>query len=168
LSRFLFSCLPAGRCSCTKDKFVMSGASGLAHLHAIKFLHLDKFLAPRQLVPRHCAGTRLPAYSNRDSFSVTYQNCTTIAPTFNLLCTMTAKTRAIPSLPAGRQACTVIVYRLKYQDPTRCLRRITRPLLNLASRYPDIICRDFTLGPLYCRSVSTNISACDDYAIAPY
>ena len=39
---------------------------------------------------------------------------------------------AIPSLPAGRQACTVILrsaqdFWLKYQDPARCLRRVTQP-----------------------------------------
>jgi hypothetical protein len=89
------------------DKFVMSGAPGLAHLHAIKFLHLDKFLAQRQLVPRHCAGTRLPASCNRDSFSVTYQNCTAIAPAHNQFCTMTAKSAPYPP-------CTVTVFRLKY------------------------------------------------------
>jgi len=40
----------------------------------------------------------------------------------NKICSLTAKTRAIPSLPAGRQACTVIVYWLKNQDSARCLR----------------------------------------------
>ena len=30
-------------------------APGHAHLHAIKFLHCDSYLAPRQIVPRHCA-----------------------------------------------------------------------------------------------------------------
>jgi hypothetical protein len=39
-------------CSYTLDKFVMAVAPGHAHLHAIKILHLDKFLAPRQIVPR--------------------------------------------------------------------------------------------------------------------
>jgi hypothetical protein len=34
-------------CSCTQDKFVMVVAPGHAHLHAIKILYLDKFLAPR-------------------------------------------------------------------------------------------------------------------------
>ena len=70
-SHFLLSCLPAGRCSCTQDKFVMVVAPGYTHLHAIKIIHLDKFLAPRQFVPhdvrsaqsgptaRHCTSTRL-------------------------------------------------------------------------------------------------------------
>jgi hypothetical protein len=45
LSCFLLSCLPAGRCSCTQDKFVKVLAPGHAHLHAIKILHRDSFLA---------------------------------------------------------------------------------------------------------------------------
>jgi hypothetical protein len=40
---------------------------------------------------------------------------------------MTAKTRAIRSLPAGRQACTVTTSWQKYQDFARCLRRVTQP-----------------------------------------
>ena len=38
-------------CSCSQDRLVMAVAPGHAHLHAIKILHLDKFLAPRQFVP---------------------------------------------------------------------------------------------------------------------
>jgi hypothetical protein len=45
-------------CSYTQDKFVIRVKPGHAHLHAIKFLYLDKFLAPRQIVPRHCASAR--------------------------------------------------------------------------------------------------------------
>jgi hypothetical protein len=77
-SRFFLSCLPAGRCSCTQDLFVMRVKPGLAHLHAIKILHHDKFLAPRQIVPRHFTSAHLPAFCNRDKFSATYQNCTSI------------------------------------------------------------------------------------------
>jgi hypothetical protein len=98
LSRFLLSCLPAGRCSCTQDKFVMAVAPGHAHLHSIKILHLDKFLAPRELVPRHCTSSHLPASYNRDNFTATYQTCTATRVMLNKICTMTAKTRAIPSL----------------------------------------------------------------------
>jgi hypothetical protein len=68
------------------------------------------------------------------------------------------KKHAIPSLPAGRQACTVTVFWLKNQDSTWCSRRVTRPLLNPAPRYPDIICWDFTLGPLYCRTVRCKVA----------
>jgi hypothetical protein len=98
LSRFLLSCLPAGRCSCYQDKFVMAVAPGHAHLHAIKFLHLDKLLAPRQLLPRHCAGAHLQILSNRDNFPATYQLCTATLVMFNKICIWTAKTCAIPSL----------------------------------------------------------------------
>jgi hypothetical protein len=45
-----------------QDSFVMVLAPGLAHLPAIKILHRDKFLAPRQLVPplslRFCGARR--------------------------------------------------------------------------------------------------------------
>jgi hypothetical protein len=34
------------------------------------------------------------------------------------------------------------------------LRQVTRQPCNLAPHYPDITCRDLTLGPLYCRAVS--------------
>jgi len=34
-------------CTCTQDKFIMAFAPGHAHLHVIKILHFDKFLAPR-------------------------------------------------------------------------------------------------------------------------
>jgi len=73
-------------------------APGHAHLHAIEILYLDKFLAPRQIVPRHCASAHRPTYPNRDSFSVTYQTCTATLVRLNKICTWTAKTRAIPSL----------------------------------------------------------------------
>ena len=33
------------------------------------------------------------------------------------------------------------------------LRQVTGLPCRLAPRYPDIACRDFTLGPLYCRAV---------------
>jgi hypothetical protein len=71
---------------------------GLAHLHAIKFLHHDKFLAPRQIVPRHCASAHLSIFYYRDNFSATYQTSTATRIMINKICTMTAKTRAIPSL----------------------------------------------------------------------
>jgi hypothetical protein len=98
LSRFLLSCLPAGRCSCYLDKSVKKAKPGLAHLYAIKFLHHDKLLAPRQLLPRHCASAHLSISSYRDNFPAAYQICTATLPEFYKLCTMTAKTRAIPSL----------------------------------------------------------------------
>ncbi len=50
----LFAFAPA-----PQDKFVMVLAPGHAHLPAIKILHRDKILVPRQLVPRHCASAIL-------------------------------------------------------------------------------------------------------------
>jgi len=41
--------------------------SGCSHLPAIKILHRDKFLAPRQFVPRHCASAYLTSFYNRDN-----------------------------------------------------------------------------------------------------
>ena len=49
----LFAFAPA-----PQDRFVMVLAPGHAHLPAIKILHRDSFLAPRQIVPRHCASAR--------------------------------------------------------------------------------------------------------------
>jgi len=71
---------------------------GHTHLPAIKVLHHDKFLAPRQLVPRHCTSAHLSTFCNRDNFPVTYQNCTATRVMLNKICTRTAKTCAIPSL----------------------------------------------------------------------
>jgi hypothetical protein len=51
LSRTTGSCLGFCFCSCTQDKFVMRVKPGYAHLHAIKILHHDKFLVPRQIIP---------------------------------------------------------------------------------------------------------------------
>jgi hypothetical protein len=70
----------------------------LTHLHSIKFLHHDKFLAPRQLLPRHCTSAHLPASCNRDNVPATYKPCTATLVMLNKICAMTAKTRAIPSL----------------------------------------------------------------------
>ena len=41
-----------------------------------------------------------------------------------------------------------------YMDTALMLRRVTFHLCKLAPRYPDITCRDLTLGPPYCRAVS--------------
>jgi hypothetical protein len=76
----------------------MAVAPGYAHLLVIEILHLDKSLAPRQIVPRHCTSAPLPASCNRDRFPATYQNCTATRVMLNKICAMTAKTRAIPSL----------------------------------------------------------------------
>jgi hypothetical protein len=75
----------------------MAVIPGYAHLHTIKFLQHDKFLAPRQFVPRHCTSAHLLTFCNQDSFSTTYQNCTTTLVMLNKIFARTAKTRAIPS-----------------------------------------------------------------------
>jgi hypothetical protein len=76
----------------------MAVAPGHAHLPAIEILHLDKFLASRQLLTRYCASAHLPASCNRDNLPATYQICTATRVMLNQLCTLTAKIRAIPSL----------------------------------------------------------------------
>jgi hypothetical protein len=76
----------------------MAVVPGYAHLLTIKILHLDKFLAPRQLLPRPCASAHLSTFCNRNNFSSTFQNCTTTLVMLNKIPTMPAKTRAIPSL----------------------------------------------------------------------
>jgi hypothetical protein len=73
-------------------------APGHAHLHSIKILHRNKFLAPRQIIPRHCTSANLPTSCNRVNFPATYQTCTAIRVMLTKLCTWMAKTRAIPSL----------------------------------------------------------------------
>jgi hypothetical protein len=50
----------------------MRAKPGLAHLHAIKFLHHDKFLASRQLVPRHCASAHLKLCATETTFRLKY------------------------------------------------------------------------------------------------
>jgi len=101
-----------------------------AHLHAIKILHLDKFLAPRHPdsyrdVPRHCTSKHLSDFSNQDNLSATYQNCTAIAPASNKICTRADSYRQAKSAPYP--PCTGIIFWLKYQDPARMLRRVTQP-----------------------------------------
>ena len=81
-----------------QDKSVIRAKPGLAHLPAIKILHHDKLLPPRQLLPRHCASAHLPTFWYLDRFSATYHNYTATLVMLNQLCTWTAKTRAIPSL----------------------------------------------------------------------
>jgi len=56
----------------------------------------------------------------RDRFPSTYKVCTATHVMLNKICTMTAKSAPYPP-------CTVIALWLKYQDPARCLRRVTQP-----------------------------------------
>jgi hypothetical protein len=97
----------------------MAVAPGHAHLPVIKFLHRDKFLAPRQIVPRHCASAR-HQICNRGQIRGFDQSCTATRVMLNKTCTMTAKSAPYPP-------CTVTAFWLKYQDPARMLRRVTQP-----------------------------------------
>jgi len=105
-------------CSYSQDKLVMRAKPGHAHLHSIKFLYHDKFPAPRQISPRHCASAHLQTFCNQDNFLATYQNCTATLVMLNKICTRMAKTAPYPPCLTGaaRQACTVTTSRLKYQD----------------------------------------------------
>ena len=92
-------------CSCTYDKLISTVAPGLAHLHAINILHLDYFLVPINLLPRHCIGAHLPIFCNRGNLPTTYQLCTATLVMLNRHPTMTAKHAPyLPCLPAGRLA----------------------------------------------------------------
>ena len=84
-------------------------------------------------------------------------------PARNKLCTMPTFAKASAGKdgkntpPAAGQACHTCLAtgrnsRLKYQD-CHGGRRVTCHPYSLAPHYPDILCRDLTLGPLYCRAV---------------
>jgi hypothetical protein len=75
----------------------MVSLPGFPHLRLIIILHLDKFLTSRQIASRRCTSARLQI-CNRGYIRGSDQTCTAIAPALNKICTMTAKTRAIPSL----------------------------------------------------------------------
>ena len=81
-----------------------------APVHATKFVTGDKFEAPIKLVAPSLAAL---ARGRRDTRIV--HNIST------MICRKCTK----PSLPAGRQACTVTVYRLKNQDRCPDKRRVT-------------------------------------------
>jgi hypothetical protein len=98
----------------------MAVAPGYAHLHAIKILHHDKLLAPRQILPRHCAGVHLPTFCYRDNLLATYQLCTATLIMLNKTCIWTSKSAPYPP-------CTLTILWLKYQDSARCSRRVTQP-----------------------------------------
>ena len=103
-----------------------------AHLTAVSRTGLCQYSFTRLLLPRQFAG-HLP---------VLYRGTRNV----HKLCYMTVKIRAVPSLHCDN-------FRLKNQDPARCLRRVTCQPCRQAPRYPDMQCRDLTLGPLYCRAV---------------
>jgi len=86
---------------------------GHAHLPAIKILHRDRFLAPRQIVSRHCASAR-NQLCNRGYIRGSDQTCTATRVMLNKVCTRTAKSAPYPP-------CTVTAFWLKYLDPARML-----------------------------------------------
>ena len=88
-------------------QILQSRASGHAHLHSITILHHDKFLAPRQIVPRHCASApnKNPA---RWQFTSSDQPCTATRVMLNKICTRTAKSAPYPP-------CTVTVFWPRYR-----------------------------------------------------
>ncbi len=98
----------------------MSVAPGHAHLPASKFLQHDKFLAPRQFRPRHCASAHLLTFCYRDSLSVIYQLSTATLVMLNKISTLTAKTRAIPSLHRDN-------FSAKEPGPCPVRRQVTQP-----------------------------------------
>ena len=108
---------------------VTNPAPGLALLHVIKIQHRNYFMASTKLLPRHCASEFLQTSSTRTNSSPFSWFHIATPPELNILCIMESKTAPYPP-------CTVTVYRLKYQDPDRCCRRVT--LTN------------YTAGPLVC------------------
>jgi hypothetical protein len=82
----------------SQDRFVMVVPPGHAHLRSINILHHNRFLAPRQFVPRHCTSAHLSTFCNRDKFSGTYRVCTATLVMLNKICTQMAKTFSILSL----------------------------------------------------------------------
>jgi hypothetical protein len=72
------------------------------HYTQLRFLQGDSIQVPTNLVPRHCASVHLQTFCYRDNLSATYQLCTATPVMLTNFCTMTAKTRAIPSLHRDR------------------------------------------------------------------
>jgi len=58
----------------------MTVAPGHAQLHAIKILHLDKFLAPRQLYTAMLRQCSFIKFLHREKFPATEKHCNAIAP----------------------------------------------------------------------------------------
>jgi len=104
-----------------------------------------------------------------DKNSAVYQTCTATAPADNKNYTMTAKSTP-PSRSARRGTAYLSCHRDNFPAKVPGLLRSAQdgrmaapgnkpplqagfPLCGTGSRYPDITCRDLTLGPLYCRAV---------------
>ena len=83
----------------------------------------------------------------RDYSPAVNQTCTATTPECNKTCTMTAK--STPYLSCHRDSFPA-------KAPGHlagCLRQVTGHPCRQAPRYPDILYRDLTLGPLYCQAV---------------
>jgi hypothetical protein len=110
----------------------MAVAPGHAHMPAIKILHLDKILALRQLVPRHCASAR-HQLCKRGQICGSDQTCTATLVMLNKTCTWTAK-----SAPC-------FVHSGWYQDST--------PMTQNCSSLHSLS----NTTSLYCRAVIANV-----------
>jgi len=78
--------------------------------------------------------------------SAVYLTCTATAPAPNKICTWIAK--STPYLSCHRDN-----FPAKVPGPVvGWLCQVTCYPCRQAPRYPDILCRDLTLGPLYCRA----------------
>jgi hypothetical protein len=130
----------------------MAVAPGNAHLRTIKILHHDNFLP--SIKP--CIATLVML--NKNLYHALLRQ--------GFVGQRWQKVRPRPVVRGtAYPPCTVTVFRLKYQYPARCCRRVTssrqdgsplschnmpglnaKPPCNLAPRYPYITCRDLTLG----------------------
>jgi hypothetical protein len=82
----------------TKPKLVMLVNPDTRHCPKSKFCIKTNFWLRSSFTSRHCASVHLQIFCNRDKFPATYQTCTETHVVLKKICTMTAKTRAIPSL----------------------------------------------------------------------
>jgi len=98
---------------------VINPAPGYAQLHANSSYTMIN-LRLRHNFYRDTAPVPFLSFIYRDNFPAVYQTCTATTPERNKICTMTAKSTPYPP-------CTGTVFRLKYQDSCRMLRRVTQP-----------------------------------------
>ena len=125
----------------------------------VRFLHPDMRICPQlksstvidfwlrtncTATLRQCPFCKI-CYILTDS-APTYQLCTATRISSIKLCTWMAKTTPYPP-------CTVTALWLKYQDPARCCRRVTRPRgrLSPSLKQPTGL---FLYARSYCRAVS--------------
>lgn len=125
---------------CSLPRSVLNPVPGCAHLHTIKILHREKFLAPKLFVPRHYTSDHLSHFCYQDNLSATYQNCTAIAPASKKICALTAKSTPYPP-------CTgIIFWPASWRVSGSC---------------PDAASANAT--SLYCRAVTSNFGPTVEY-----